>query len=275
MNTLQNYKLLIDADCPMCRIYGNAFEKHALIEKGTCSPYQTIDVSFSNCIDMARAKNEIALFNTKTQETVYGIEAFQTILANSFQGLKPIFRSKFISLILKKLYKFISTNRKVIAPSTRKENQQDCTPDLNVKYRIFYIIFVALFSSIVLNRFTITINTMFGWQSSFYRELMVCFGQILWQTVLLRNILKDKLYDYLGNMMTVSMIGTLLLLPFLAVSSFINIHAWGFIIYFGVVVNFMLFEHLRRCKILNISIIVSISWIVYRIIVLGLIEYTK
>ena len=50
MKTLQNYKLLIDADCPMCRMYGNAFEAKGLIEKGTCSPYQKIDFSIANLI---------------------------------------------------------------------------------------------------------------------------------------------------------------------------------------------------------------------------------
>lgn len=163
----------------------------------------------------------------------------------------------------------------MIAPSAPKENQQNCTPDLNIKYRILYAIFVALFSSIVLNRFTASINEMMGWQGGFYRELMICFGQILWQTILLRNILKDKLYDYLGNMMTISMIGTLLLLPLLLVNYFINIPVWGFIIYFGLVVTFMLFEHFRRCKILNISLIASVSWITYRVVVLAIIKCTK
>ncbi|PWK18404.1 hypothetical protein LV89_04103 [Arcicella aurantiaca] len=265
METLQNYKLLIDADCPMCRLYGNAFENNGLIDKGTSSPYQTVDLSVSNLVDMNRAKNEIAFVNTLNNEVVYGLDAFKIILSNAFPKLSAILNFKPIDWFGRKLYRFVSTNRKIIIPA--KSSGNDCTPTLNVKYRIAYLLFVAVFSSLIIYNYSTSINQMMGWKSSIYRELIMCFGQIIWQTIFLNKILKTKFWDYIGNMMTVSMIGTILLLPMLIFNTSSIVH----LVYFMMVVSVMLLEHLRRCKILEIGIMPTILWVAYRITFLLLI----
>lgn len=265
MKTLQNHKLLIDADCPMCRLYGNAFENKGLIERGTCSPYQTVDLSISDLVDMNRAKNEIAFVNIENNEVVYGLEAFKVILSNAFPSLEIILNLKLINWFGRKLYRFVSTNRKVIIPAKSLGN--DCTPTLNVKYRIVYILFIAVFSSLTIYNYSASINQMMGWKSNIYRELIMCFGQIIWQAIFLGKMLKNKLWDYLGNMMTVSLMGTLLLLPLL----FFNISPIIHLGYFMMVVGIMLLEHLRRCKILEIGMIPTISWVSYRLVFLFLI----
>jgi hypothetical protein len=271
METLQNYKLLIDADCPMCRLYGNAFEAKGFIEKGTCSPYQTTDLSIANLVDMNRAKSEIAFVNTLNSEVVYGLDAFKVILTNAYPILKPFSNLKALDWFGRKVYRFISTNRKVIVPGKTSFDAEvnNCNPALNVKYRLIYILFIAIFSSLVIYNYSTSINQMMGWKSSIYRELMMCFGQIFWQSLLLHKILKNKRLDYIGNMMTVSMIGTLLLLPILIFNASPIVHLG----YFMMVVGVMLLEHLRRCKILEIGIIPSISWVCYRLIVLVVILY--
>jgi hypothetical protein len=268
MKPLANHKLLIDANCPMCRVYGAAFEKYNIVENNTCQPYQYAEPTLTNFIDMARAKNEIALINTQTNETVYGINALQLILSNKYSWLAPIFSSKLPMYLLKKLYTFISTNRKVIAPSAHNINTLDCTPTLNKKYRIIYFLIVAVLSSVVLNKYSHHLSTWIGSSNSFGRELLICLGQIAWQTIILKQTLKHKLYDYLGNMITVSLIGTLLLLPIMLLGKIFIIPPLMYLLYFGLVVSYMLFEHIRRCKLLNISYIASASWIVYRVLVL-------
>jgi hypothetical protein len=269
METLQNYKLLIDADCPMCRLYGNAFEANGFIEKGTCSPYQTIDLSIANLVDMDRAKNEIAFVNTQNNQVVYGLDAFKVILSNSFRPLKTVLNLKLIDWFGRKIYNFISTNRKVIIAT--KSSVNDCTPTLNVKYRIAYILIVAIFSSLIIYNYSTSINQMMSWKSSIYRELTMCFGQVIWQTIFLGKILKNKRLDYLGNMMTVSLIGTILLIPML----FFNISPIFHLVNFMMVVGIMLLEHLRRCKILGIGITPTISWVSYRLVFLLLIQLFK
>ncbi len=270
MRTLVDYKLMIDKDCPMCRAYGNTFEKTGMLEKGACSPYQLVDTETTNKIDMRKARNEIALYNTKTHEVIYGLDSLVYIITHSFGFLKPILQSPPIDYFLRKLYKFISFNRKIIAPSTMKVDERNCSPDLNIKYRLLYIAFVVLVSSTVLFFFTKPINHLFGWQSLIGREFLICAGQILWQSIVLQGVLKTKLLDYIGNMMTVSMVGTLLLLPLCFTNSLSPIFH---LVYFGLVVGFMFIEHIRRCSILRIGLIPSISWAIYRLLVIIIIQF--
>lgn len=267
MKTLSGHKLLLDADCPMCRIYGKGFEKAAWVDKDTYSPYQYFEVSAGIPIDMDKARNEIALVDTQHNVVRYGIDAFKYILTNRFHELNPVLSWAPIDFFLRKLYKFISFNRKVIAPSEIKEGERACMPDLNVKYRLLYIAFVVVVSSTVLYHFTQPINGLLGWQNHLGREFLICVGQIIWQLIFLKNILKEKQLDYIGNMMTVSMIGTLLLLPMLLLKGMFPVFN---LVYFGGVVGFMLWEHIRRSKILQIGFYPSVSWVLYRVVTLAI-----
>lgn len=268
---LKNRKLLIDKDCPMCNIYGKCFSKIGLIDKNTVSPYQTIHDFYANQIDMERAKNEIALLDTENFTTHYGIDAMIEIVAHGSVFLKKILHSQLIYAFLLRLYRFISYNRKVIYPTLEKEKARDCTPDLNKKYRWAYIIFVAVFTGLVLNQFAFHLNARLGWEHNWVREFIICFGQIGWQMAAISFFKKDKTLEYLGNMSTVSMIGGLLLLPVLLVNSYFSISLIGLVALFGIVVSIMLFEHLRRCKLLGVPLVITISWVGFRTIVLGII----
>jgi hypothetical protein len=124
--------------------------------------------------------------------------------------------------------------------------------------------FVIFFSGYILSIFSPKLGL--NLTQNFWREFAICCGQIVWQTLVLKTYLKDKIWNYLGNMMTVSLIGTLLLIPAL----FLNLNANASVIYFGTVVFIMLLEHLRRCGILKLNPLPTISWIVFRITVLAI-----
>ena len=122
-----------------------------------------------------------------------------------------------------------------------------------------YIGFVAVLSAFVLSEFSPKL-----WQNltpNFYRELSVCLSQIFWQTLSLKSFLKDNFWNYLGNMMTVSLLGTLLLIPAL----FLNFNALFFGVYFFLVVSVMFLEHFRRCKILKLGFLPTFSWLIFRL----------
>ncbi len=268
---LKNRKLLIDKDCPMCNIYGKCFSEIGLIDKNTISPYQTIHDFYANQIDMERAKNEIALLDTETATTHYGIDAMIEILAHHSTLFKKFLYSQLIYAFLLRLYRFISYNRKVIYPTLKNENLRDCTPEVNTKYRWFYIIFVAIFTGLVLNQFAFHLNARLGWEHTWVREFLICFGQIGWQLVAISFFKKNKRLDYLGNMSTVSMIGGILLLPVILVNYYFPISLIGLTSMFGIVVSIMLVEHIRRCKLLDVPFAMTISWVGFRTVVLGII----
>lgn len=268
---LTNHKLLIDKHCPMCNIYGKCFTKIKLVDAQTVSPYQNTRENYAQNIDMERAKNEIALYNIDSTQTIYGIDAMIKIVSHQRPRLHKLLHSTIVYAFLLRLYRFISYNRKVIYPTAPKNNERDCTPQVNTKYRWFYILFVAIFTGIVLNNFIFYINMALDLPHNWVREYIVCFGQIAWQFIAISLLSRTKTLDYLGNMSTVSMIGGLLLLPLLAVNLFTPLSPIIFVCYFFLVVSIMLVEHIRRCKLLGVSLKMTGSWILYRITVLAVI----
>lgn len=268
---LKNRKLLIDKNCPMCNIYGKCFTSIGLLEKNTIDSYQNIHDFYASQIDMKRAKSEIALLDVSASTTLYGIDAMIEIVAHDSDFLKKILKHKFIYAFLLRLYLFISFNRKVIYPTAIEEVGRDCTPELNKKYRWMYIVFVAVFTGVVLNDFAFYLNAHLGWAHDWKRELYICFGQILWQGIAISYLNKNKILEYLGNMSTVSLIGGVLLLPILVLNYYFPLSIIGLILSFGIVVSIMLYEHIRRCKLLGISLWMTGSWILFRTVVLVLI----
>jgi len=265
MKTLKNHTLIYDNECPMCNIYSKGFLKAGMLDENGREAFTELSFKNKNLIDFNRAKNEIALVDHTKNEVIYGLDSLLLIIGTSFPLLEKIARIKPLYWFFKKLYSFVSYNRKQIIPSKIDYTAQSCVPDFNLKYRLAYIGFVVLSSSYVLSIFTsksgLDINP------NFTREFAICLGQIFWQTLFLRVYLKEKLWDYLGNMMTVSLIGTLLLIPGL----FLNLNSISSVTYFGIVVFIMFLEHLRRCKILQLNLLPTISWMIFRMTVLGII----
>ncbi|UZR94853.1 hypothetical protein [Chondrinema litorale] len=265
---LVSNKLLVDNDCPMCKAYGACFTRFNLVDNNTISPYQKTNEAFVNDIDLDRAKNEIALHDTQTHQTLYGLDALIKITTHKSQLFKAI--AEFMYPFLFRLYKLISFNRKVIYPSANTAVGRDCTPDFNLKYRLVYIILVALFTGVVLHEYSVSIYSFFGWESSWFLEIVVCVGQIIWQYVAVKAFRKknNEALEYLGNMSTVSLIGGLLLSPVLIIQSFVVLPVLVLVGYFFVVVSLMLLEHIRRCKLKKFPTLLSASWVLYRMGVL-------
>jgi predicted DCC family thiol-disulfide oxidoreductase YuxK len=269
MKTLENHTLVYDKDCPMCKLYTNAFIKTNMLDPNGRIDYCSVDSSAFPNLNMARAKDEIALVNTETGNITYGIDSLFKILANAFPVLKYIFMSGVFRLTMSKLYSFVSFNRKVIAPDKNFESQTSCTPSFNLRYRWEYIVLSWIFTSLVLSQYALRLAPLVP-ATDFFREWMICGGQIIFQSISVSLIRGNRVIHYLGNMMTVSNIGALLLLPALTVPEN-TLRPEIYIAFFGVIVFIMLLEHYRRAKILGLTVWASVSWVAYRLMVLGII----
>ncbi len=268
MKTLKNHTLIYDNECPMCNIYSNGFIKSGMLDKNGREAFTELSFKNKNLIDFTRAKNEIALVDHEKNKVIYGLDSLLLIIGNSFPTLGKIARIQPLYWFFKKLYSFVSYNRKQIIPSEKDDTEEACIPDFNLKYRLAYVGFVVIFSGYILSIFSTKLGL--GLSQNFWRELGICLEQIMWQTIFLKAYLKDKFWNYLGNMMTVSLIGTLLLLPAL----FLDLNQVFSTIYFGIVVFIMLLEHIRRCRILKLNFLPTISWMIFRMAVLAFILCT-
>lgn len=271
MKTLKNHTLLYDDQCPLCKAYTGAFIKSGMLDGNGRTLHREGIEAFSGKIDAARSCNEIALVNTQTGEAIYGLQSLLAILGYNVPYIKSIGNFKPVYGFLNTLYKFISFNRKVIAPS-RTYREQTCVPTFHAGFRIAFIVLCGIFTSLVLNHYASRLQGLVQ-SSSLYREFAICFGQIVFQGLLLVAVRSRKtpVFDYLGNMMTVSLIGALLLLPAIGLSHIMVLSGYIYLGYFMLVVAFMLFMHARRVAYIGAPGWLSISWVVYRLLVLTII----
>ncbi len=267
MTTLNNHTLLYDKDCPLCNLYTSAFINTKMLDKKGRKSYGDITTNERSYIDVKRAANEIALVDRNTKKVFYGIDSLLKVIGNSFPIIEKIGNTKPVNYFLKKFYSFISYNRKVIIPSEKKEEiSLECVPDFNIKFRLVYILFSVFVIGCAFFQFSGLVNNfpLTNLQSAF----IIAFGQIVFQLFfLLKKNLKANL-NYIGNLMTVSLLGCIGLLQTMLLNMIIPLPQTIILISFLGIIGFMFFEHKRRVALLELPSYLSYTWIIYRLIAL-------
>lgn len=270
MATLKNYTLLYDDDCPLCKTYTSGFIKAKMLDKNGKQAFSSISKIDYDYVDLEKATNQIALVNHDEKTVTYGIDSLLKVIGYSFPIIDKIGQFSPIKWFLKKLYSFISYNRKVIIPVMKKDSEcRSCEPEFNIKYRIVYILFATLIASLVLFQYSDILP--FLPNSTIGRESVLAIGQIGFQSLFLLGLNRKKSLNYIGNLMTVSLMGSLLLLPILTINYFITLPSIVLFGWFGLTVSIMFAEHYRRVNLLNLPSYLSYTWVMYRIIALILI----
>ena len=247
MKTLENQTLLYDEDCPLCRVYTSGFIKAGMLDENGKKPYCQLSDEEQNFIDVKRASNEIALVDNQNKTVIYGIDSLLKVIGFSFPWMEKIGNLKPIKFFLKKLYSFISYNRKVIIPSKiEKEIKLQCVPDFNFKYRILYILFAAITSSLLINKFDD--NFVFS------KTLLFTTVLLLIQSMLLFKFSKEIKVIYLGNFATSILFGSLLLLPIIILKSFLNLPEIINQIYFYIIISITIIDIVRRIQIIKFNL---------------------
>jgi predicted DCC family thiol-disulfide oxidoreductase YuxK len=267
MKILRNHVIVYDEECPMCNLYTSAFVQCGILEENGRMAYNQMGKEIADSIDKDRARNEIALVDTEAGTVTYGLESLYKVIAQPLPFLWPLFRFRPFNFIMKKIYFFISYNRKVLVPSA-ETGSNSCIPDINIKYRIAFIVVAWFISAFLLNVYSARLVPLLP-SSSLWRELMICGGQLVFQGLLIILLKEKKVLEYIGNVMAVSLIGSLLLLPALwfpySETLLSNV---GYVAYFLLVVGFLLLEHTRRVKLLKLPFVLTFGWLGYRLIVL-------
>lgn len=202
---LKANKLLIDKYCPMCRLYAAGFVKAGCIEPETVTPYQTVSTDILGATDLERAKTEIALHDTKSGETRYGVDAMIHIVSHAHPTFHKILRSFLVYSFLKFLYKFITYNRRVLYPCQETATDRKCIPARHRGYRIM-LICLSLF---LVAKAAYPIYALTGMFSVYWFLLMTAIIGLLF---LIGNASYQNLnqrMDFWGNMATVGLLSTI------------------------------------------------------------------
>ncbi|MDB5120716.1 MAG: hypothetical protein JWN56_1934 [Sphingobacteriales bacterium] len=267
METLKNHLILFDAECPMCRMYTKAFVNTGLLEVNGRAAYQDFQEQTCPMLDRQRAANEIALVNQETGEVSYGIESLFKVFAVAIPAFKFLFDFKPFVWLMTKVYAFIAYNRRVIIPPPLTSDPFQLQPTFKLNYRIAYLIFTWVIIAYILSGYAKLLDGLLP-PNHAYREYLICSGQIFFQGIVIQFIDKRKRWDYLGNIMTISFAGALLLFPVLLITNWINLHPLFYAAWFMMVAGFMFLEHIRRSKLLKLGWTLTASWVIYRIVVL-------
>jgi predicted DCC family thiol-disulfide oxidoreductase YuxK len=274
MNSNNQLYLLYDDACPLCNWYTEKFVTAGLMHSESRLPYTRASLENNLELDYELAKNKIALLNTETKQTLYGIDSLLYILGQRFPLISKIGHWKPVHFLLDQFYNFISYNRKAIAPVHVCKTDCSCDPSVSYSWRIAYILVSAL----------IIHASVSFYFSSFLSDHLVSnpvpdfllFGSQFIYQFLTFSILKQKdFYVYSGHLTTVSLIGAMLLLFFGGILLFleflrIDIHLLAPLC-FGIVMTFMFVIHFNRIKKLGYSSYLTVSWVLFRLSIYALV----
>lgn len=261
--------LLYDENYPLCAWYTRVFVKFGFIQWHTRLSYQEAIKNKHLFFDRERAKSEIALVR-EGRDTLYGVDSMIKVVDKKWKITSAICRFFPIYVFLQLLYRFISFNRKIIAPTVCK-NACSCTPKFNPFWRITFISFCGLMTYVLVGSYFNNELTAFLKYEHFSFEFVLFLGQLVFQTIVFKLLKQRSLYTYLGHVAFLSLMGALalggaeLVLTVLESFSFEIGLLPAFI--FWVIVTLMFVEHSRRVKLLGLSAWLTVSLIVFRIII--------
>jgi hypothetical protein len=249
---MKNKTLVYDDACPMCVWYSDAFVKSGLLEKNSRIPFSSASPELLHAINWQKSKNEIPLIDIETKQVLYGIDALLEILGQKFPLIKTIGTLKPANWLLKKIYNFISYNRKVIVAAKKRPGVIDCTPDFNMKYRILFISVFLCFNTAML-------FPIHGWLSAvipFYHlsviQLQVAhFIFVLINCMLALTLSKREAVEYLGQANMLALVTVLLMIPFMLINLAVNGNKWFSYIYLAALIFFVINEYFRRIGYVN------------------------
>jgi len=125
-----------------------------------------------------------------------------------------------------------------------------------------------IITAVTLNQFATFIQHLITIRYDWKFELCMVTGQLLFQLPFIYKRSVEEKINYYYNMLLVSCIGSLLLLPLIVVNHFYTLSSTLNILFFFGVVLYMFFEHKKRVKKLQMPFYISYTWILYRFLLL-------
>ena len=251
-----NDKILVyDDACPLCVAYTSAFVKAGLLTAEGRQSFSDVSAELLHTINYQRSKNEIPLLDPVTNKVWYGIDALLEILGSKCPAIKTIGHIKPVNWFLKKLYSFISYNRKVIVAAKASPLKIDCSPSFNLFYRVLFILVFLLANTLMLypvHRHLL--SKMPGYSLSAGQLFLLHTAMVAINCILALFMPKQTAIEYLGQVNMLTLVTNLLLLPLLITGACLHLHNWINYLYLALLTIVIFNEYFRRmdyAEILN------------------------
>ena len=220
---MKNKILVYDDNCPLCTWYSGLFVKYGFLNADGRKPFSTLDEKLLAKIDFDKSRNEIPLLDTSTHKVVYGIDALLEILDQKIPYIKATGNFAPLKWVLKRIYKLISFNRKVIVAKKCGLATIDCSPDNNYLYRFIFMAVCLAFNTVMLYPFQFNLFSKLSYYHLDLYELQAAhFAFVIINCMLAFNFSMTKGFEYLGqiNMLALSVI--FLLTPLMIIQFIFN-----------------------------------------------------
>jgi predicted DCC family thiol-disulfide oxidoreductase YuxK len=247
INSMKNIILIYDDNCPLCVWYTGMFVKYGLLDSRQRKPFSTIDNSTIQSIDLDKAKDAIPLINTETGRVVYGIDAMITILSNKFPLVKSIGECKPVYWFLRRLYKFISYNRKIIVAQKCGSGAIDCAPSFNYYYRTLFLIVLLLLGIVILYPVHIYLSSHISAYQKTFAEIQAAYCALVALNSLMAYTLpRQRAFEYLGQVNMLAVEAICLIFLCVVFSSLLYLPEWMVIACLGIITPVIMKEYVRR-----------------------------
>lgn len=251
-----NDKILVyDDACPLCVAYTSAFVKAGLLTAEGRQSFSDVSAELLHTINYQRSKNEIPLLDPVNNKVWYGIDALLEILGSKCKAIKTIGHIKPVNWFLKKLYSFISYNRKVIVAAKASPLKIDCSPSFNLFYRVlFMLVFLAANTLMIYPVHQHLLLKIPGYSLSAGQLFLLHTAMVVINCILALFMPKQTAIEYLGQVNMLTLVTNLLLLPLLITGAYLNLHSWVNYLYLGLLTIVIFNEYFRRmdyAQILN------------------------
>jgi hypothetical protein len=131
-----------------------------------------------------------------------------------------------------------------------------------------YLLACALISAFALSSFASVIQEYLSVEYSFGTELFMVMGQVAFQWLFMFSESWTARKDYMVVALSVSMVGSLMLLPLILFHSMNGISPSLAVTYFFAVVAAIFVIHFHLIKKLLLPKVLTITWVVYRLFLL-------
>lgn len=123
-------------------------------------------------------------------------------------------------------------------------------------------------SAFSLNHFAKIIDGFFSIDYDHQFELCMVLGQLAFQCSVMFNANWKERFTYLFCVLSVSMIGSILLLPLIGFNAYQQTEPFSALVYFSSVVLVMFFIHRYLVKKVKLAWYLTYTWVLYRIFLL-------
>lgn len=239
--------LIYDDLCPLCSWYSMQFVRFGFLTKEGRIPFSSVPAEHLSKIDFNRSRNEIPLLDTRSGKVLYGIDALLEILDRKIPCIKKTGNLPGIKWFLKKLYKLISYNRKVIVAKKCGNGQIDCAPDLNMKYRFLFMFLCFVLNTLMIypvHEYVLSGLSYFQMEAG---ELQKAHLSLVMVNILLFFLFKkEKGTEFLGQVNMLATMVILLLTPLVFTAKYLTESI--ITVYIVVLTAVIIHEYLRRME---------------------------